>query len=109
MSRPRFQPTPEQSKLVRKLVAYGHTQENIALMVGVRSPKTLRKYFRAELDRAAIEANTQVAHSLYKSAVSGKDTTAAIFWLKCRAGWRGNHEAKTPAAAPPFIMNKEAK
>ena len=78
-------------------------------MVGVRSAKTLRKYFRAELGRAAIEANTHVAYSLYKSAISGKDTTAAIFWLKCRAGWRGNHEAKTPAAVPPFIVNKESK
>jgi hypothetical protein len=108
VSRPRFQPTPEQAKLVRKLVACGNRQEDIARVIGVRSPKTLRKYFRAELDRAAIEANTQVAHSLYKSAVSG-NTTAAIFWLKSRAGWREKHEAKTPAAAPPFIVKKEAK
>ena len=109
MSRPRFQPTPEHQQLVRKLVACGNTQEGIALMVGVRSPKTLRKYFREELARAAIEANTQVAHSLYKSAVSGKDTTAAIFWLKCRARWRESHEANAPSAAPPFIVKKEEK
>ena len=109
MSRPRFQPTPEQAKLVRKLVACGNGQEDIARVIGVRSPKTLRKYFREELDRAAIEANTHVAHSLYKSAVSGKDTTAAIFWLKCRGGWREKHEAKAPAAAPPFIVKKESK
>jgi hypothetical protein len=109
VSRPRFQPTPEQAKLVRKLVACGNKQEDIARVIGVRSPKTLRKYFREELDRAAIEANTHVAHSLYKSAVSGKDTNAAMFWLKWRAGWRENPEAKTPSGAPPFIVNKEPK
>lgn len=111
MSRPRFQPTPDQRMLVRKLAACGIQQEDIAQMVGLRSPKTLRKYLREELDRAAIEANTKVAYSLYKSAVSGEDTAAAIFWLKCRGGWRENREANTPAAAPPFIvaLSKEPK
>jgi hypothetical protein len=107
--RPRFQPAPEHPKLVRKLAACGTKQEAIARLVGLRSPKTLRKYFREELDRAAIEANAQVAYSLYKSAISGEDTTAAIFWLKCRAGWRDNHEANTPTAVPPFIVKKEDK
>jgi hypothetical protein len=106
MSRPRFQPSPEHPKLVRRLAACGIKQEDIALIVGVRSPKTLRKHFREELDRAAIEANANVAQSLYKSAVSGKDTTAAIFWLKCRGGWRDNKDAHTRSAAPPFIVER---
>ena len=34
--------------------------EEIARFIGLRSPKTLRRHFREELDRAATEANAQV-------------------------------------------------
>jgi hypothetical protein len=39
--------------------------------------------------RAAIEANSQIAQALFKKAKAG-DTTAAIFWLKCRVEPLGN-------------------
>jgi hypothetical protein len=29
-----------------------------------------------------------VAQSLFQMATSGKNVVAAIFWLKCRGGWR---------------------
>ena len=41
--------------------------EEIARFIGLRSPKTLRRHFREELDRAATEANAQVAQSLPRS------------------------------------------
>ena len=88
--------------MVRSLAAFGNTQDQIAMVLGVCS-RTVRKHFRIELDRAAVEANSKVAQSLYKKAVGG-DTTAAIFWLKCRANWRerGTFE---PGAAAPFIVS----
>src|SRR5579864_9440074 len=86
MGRPSFHPTDEQRRMVRALSAAGNTQDQIAAVLGISS-RTVRKHFRRDLDRAAVEANTQVAQSLYKKAVGG-DTTAAIFWLKCRANWR---------------------
>jgi hypothetical protein len=103
MGRPAFQPTDAQRRLVRSLAACGTRQDLIASMLEISS-RTLRKHFRNELDRAAIEVNTQVAQTLFNKALAG-DTTAMIFWLKCRANWRerGNFE---PSSAPvaPFIV-----
>ena len=46
MPRPSFKATAEQRKLVKSLAAVGLRQEQICAMVGLRSPKTLRKHFR---------------------------------------------------------------
>ena len=108
MARPRFVATVEQRKMVRSMAAYGMPQEDIALCVGLRSAKTLRRHFREELDRAATEANAQVAQSLYQQATSGKKTAATIFWLKTRAGWREpTAGAPRPMEAPPFVVMRE--
>jgi hypothetical protein len=88
MPRPRLTPTDEQRRLVKNLAAMGNLQQDIAMMIGIRSPKTLRKYFRLELDRGATEANSNVAQTMYMMATDGKHVGAAAFWLKCRAGWR---------------------
>jgi hypothetical protein len=75
MPRPKLNPTEEQRRLVKKLAAVGTKHEDIAHMVNIRSPKTLRKHFREELDRGAAEANASVAGALYKKAMDG-DTNA---------------------------------
>ena len=88
--RPEFTPTEAQRAQVKAMAAYGVPQDDIAKVIGCSSP-TLRKHFWSELDTAAIEANTRVAQSLFRKAVEGtgkEAVTAAIFWLKCRAGWR---------------------
>lgn len=107
MPRPKLEPTSEQRRLVKSLAACGTRQEEIARVIGIRSPKTLRKHFRHELDLGAPEANYNVAQSLYKKATGG-DTEAAKFWLKCRAGWR-DRPAFEPASNPPpaFIVAQE--
>jgi len=64
MSRPRFIPTDEQRRTVKLMSAYGIKQEEIATMVGLRSTKSLRKHFRRELDRGAIEATAQLVRTL---------------------------------------------
>ena len=55
MARPRFVPNAETRKMVRSMAAYGIRQEEIACCLGLRSPKTLRRHFREELNRAAPE------------------------------------------------------
>ena len=105
MGRPRFNPTAEQYRMVKSLAAYGLRQSEIAAMLELRSEKTLRKHFRSELDRGAAEANSQVAQSLYRLATSGKSAVAAIFWLKCRAGWREQKEFdRSTIPPPPFVV-----
>ena len=108
MARPRFVSDAEQGRKVRAMAALGIRQEDIALILGLRSPKTLRRHFREELDRAAPEANARVAQSLFQQATSGKNTTATIFWLKVRAGWREPASgAPRSVELPPFLVVPE--
>jgi len=108
MPRPRIKPTAEQRRLVKSLSAFGVPQEQIASRIGIRSTKTLRKHYREELDRGTLEANTNVAKTLYQMATSGHHPAATLFWLKSRAGWkeRTNFELP-PGAPPPFVVAKE--
>ena len=108
MSRPSFEPTEEQRRQVKLLTAFGNTQQQVASLLKV-SDRTLRKHFRAELDNGAAEANNQIAQALFKKAKDG-DTTAQIFWLKSRAGWREKRDFTDAApAVAPFIVSKERK
>ena len=86
MSRRAHQPDPSQRRQVETLAAYGIPETDISQVVNI-DPKTLRKYYRAELDFGATKANAQVAGFLFNSARNG-NVTAQIFWLKTRARWR---------------------
>lgn len=93
MARPRFEPTEEQRKAVKLMVAAGIPEEDIAKVIGPKgiSPVTLRKYFREEIETGAITINAKIAGRLYAIACQSGDlksaTTAAIWWTKTRMGW----------------------
>ena len=108
MGRPKFEPKEEQRQLVKSFAAIGTRHEDIALKIGIRSPKTLRKYFATELNLGAVEANYRVGQTLFKMATSGDHPAATIFWSKVRMGWRerGPDDGRNPAA-PPFIVARE--
>ena len=80
----------EPTKATRDTVALhalvGTPQEVIADVLGI-DPKTLRKHYREELDQALAKANATIGGTLFNKAKSG-DTSAMIFWLKTRAGFR---------------------
>lgn len=94
MPRKPYEPTEAQRKQVLAMSAYGVPESDIALVVGIDA-KTLRKHFRSELDRGHVEANAKVAESLFRKATSdgSQSVTAAIFWLKTRAGWKETAQA----------------
>lgn len=84
---------------VLTMSAMGIRVSDIATVIGVSVP-TLRKYYRAELDRGHVEANAKVSQSLFRMAtnVEKPNVAAAIFWLKCRAGWREQDGGKKEEA-----------
>jgi hypothetical protein len=87
-----FVPTDEDRKQVSQMTAVGIPQESIARIIGDQSKggidlKTLRKYFRQELDTAKVKAHAQIGGMLFNKAMGG-DTTAAIFWAKTQMGWK---------------------
>ncbi|MEF2073497.1 hypothetical protein [Consotaella aegiceratis] len=71
------------------MAGYGVPETDIARVVGI-DPKTLRKHCRDELETGHVKANSRVAESLYKKAIGNGagSVTAAIFWMKTRAGWK---------------------
>ena len=71
------------------MAGYGVPEADIALVLRI-DPKTLRKYYRDELDTGHILANAKVAESLFRKAAGDhrQSVTAAIFWLKVRARWK---------------------
>lgn len=101
MSRKPHAPSPEQRRQVETLCAYGIPEDDIARVIGI-DPTTLRKHYRDELDLGHTKANAKVAENLYKIATgTGREAiTAAIFWLKCRAGWSEYSPPRPPAEQP---------
>jgi len=96
--RPPYQPTEKDRGQVKMLSAMGIPDYDIAKVMSL-APMTMRKYFHAELATGHIEANAKVAQSLFKQATDSsqpKSVSAAIFWLKCRAGWREADNIEQP-------------
>jgi hypothetical protein len=83
-----YQPNERDRRTAETLSGYGVPQEAIARSLDI-SKATLRKYYEDELHSGMTKANAAVAQSLYQTALGpGKaGIIAAIFWLKCRAGW----------------------
>ena len=103
------QPTDATRKQVEALASYGVPRDEIAKVVGVCG-NTLVKHYGETLDVAATKANSLVAQSLFNRAVKGDGaaaTSAAIFWLKTRAGWREKdvHEVTGPNGGPIQTFN----
>ena len=84
MPRPSFRVKEEDRKLVQSLAALGIRQDQIAETVGVRSPKTLRKHFRRELNAGLAEATLMVSRVAYDMATSGRYPQMTMFWDKCQ-------------------------
>lgn len=100
-------PTDANRKQVETLAAFGIPEWDIAKVVGV-DPKTLRKHYRDELDLGHIKANAKVAQNLFNKACGeGRESvTAAIFWLRTRAGWREQPAGEEPGKKE--TANREA-
>ena len=78
-------PTDKTRLLVEKSSGLGLPHESIACLVGI-DDKTLRKYYRKELDMGKAKANGEIAKTLYSKATAG-DTTALIWWTKTQMRW----------------------
>lgn len=85
MAMTEHQPTEETKRLVESSSGLGLPHEMIAALVGI-DDKTLRKWYRTELDQGKAKASGQIAKTLYNKAIGG-DTTALIWWTKSQLRW----------------------
>jgi len=117
--RPRYQPDEHLRGQVRGMAAVGTPEKDIAKLLGI-APKTLRQYYRVELDTAHMQANIAVAQSMYKKATSNRNDAvqAAKYWLSCRAGWKpfegrevtgANGQPLIPSLTIKFVDAKNGK
>jgi hypothetical protein len=86
MGRPPHAPTPETRRTVEQHAAVGTRHDQIAKILGI-SRNTMKKFYREELDLGLARADAVIASTLFAQARGG-NTTAMIFWLKTRGGWR---------------------
>jgi len=84
-TKPPHAPTDATRQTVQLHTMVGTTQADIARVLDI-DEKTLRKYYRDELDLAKAKANATIGGALFNKAKTG-DTSAMIFWMKTQAGW----------------------
>ena len=90
VTKPSYKPTDVERSQVKTMVISGITQEMIAACMnggeGI-DVKTLRKYYKPELDTAKAIAVANMGRKLYERGIKGS-TTDAIFYLKTQGGWK---------------------
>jgi hypothetical protein len=102
MTRNRIRTTQELEELATEMAAAGFSDEEITKYLDFEKKRAVRHGFgmgTAEGDREAsgteeplcaagnVYSNDLVIQTLFEMATSGKNATATMFWLRCRAGW----------------------
>ena len=107
MARPSYKATESDKQTVQRMAAMDCRHDDISKVLAIPT-KTLRKHYRTELEKGAIEANLTVMESLFKMATSGTNTAAATFWVKTRCGMREKPRSREEAGNPPAFVVKVA-
>jgi hypothetical protein len=68
--------------MVKSMATLGLTHKQMAIAIGIRSPKTVRKHFRKQLNAGNAEAIARVTSVAYEMAQSGKYPAMTRFWLR---------------------------
>ena len=78
-----------QRSQVEAMAGFGIPEADIAKVLEIE-PERLHELYAKELISAHTKANAKVAENLFRKATGeGREAvTAAIFWLKTRAGWK---------------------
>jgi hypothetical protein len=86
--KPPFKPTDDDRKTVELMCSVGIPHEGIALCIrdGI-DDKTLRKYFRKELDTAAIVAHAKVGGTIFNAAIKGQAWACSLY-ARTKMGWK---------------------
>jgi hypothetical protein len=105
--RPEYSPTEKDRAFARAMTMAGVQQDRIAEVLEI-APKTLRKYFREEIDFGRDHACANVVANLYRQATKDdpRAIPAAIYWTKAQMGWKeANVHEHTGANGGPITFD----
>ena|SRR5690348_12152514 len=105
-SRLPHEPTPERRRVVHSLTGYGASQDVVARTIGC-DPKTLRRWYRAELETGREDAALIVQQCAFKMASSGRSPMSTFKWLaaRCPEWWIKDDAGAAPR--PDALGKKE--
>lgn len=105
MATPAYVPTEATRKQVETMAGFGIPEWDIARVLGI-TKSTLRRHYPEELATGHVKANAKVAQNLFRIATGDGPGSgaAAMFWMKCRAGWR---EVTPPLGAEADEIGKK--
>ena len=101
MSKAKRDITPEESAQVESLAAHGHTQEEIAVFLGMsarhfRRTKDKNKSLMSSYNRGRFKAKNYVASRLMRfikdDELTAVNLSAITFYLKTQGGWVSEHK-----------------
>ena len=89
---------------VEAMTGYGIPEDDIASVLNL-DLEALKRDYASELANGHVKANAKVAENLYRKATGeGREAvTAAIFWLKTRAGWRETSDHELSSSGPIVV------
>jgi len=102
--RPNHNPDRWTRKFVRRMTVAGFTKAEVSEQLGI-TPDMLTYHYPVEL-KAHQVAVQRVSQVLFQKALRG-DITAAIFWLKARAGWRDRDPLQVAVQANVHAPSRE--
>jgi len=97
-------------KKVERLAARGLTQEQICAALGICVDTMIRRKRESSelveaINRGQAAGIATVANALFEQATKGKNTAAAIFYLKNRAGWKDKLDIELDQTLPaPLVI-----
>lgn len=95
----------EQAKTVMAMAQYGVPLDDIAAVIGM-CDDTMLKIYKNEIAKGRAAANAKIGKRLFEKAMDG-DTTALIFWAKCRMRWKSEDKKAEmeESVVPPPVIN----
>jgi hypothetical protein len=98
--------TKDREILVAALIAFGAKQDYVADKLEICT-RSLRRLYKNEIATGTADACMKVARSLFEMACYRGNASAAIFFLRCRAGdvWQPAPVPREPAE--PVLGKKE--
>jgi hypothetical protein len=98
------QVTEESRKTVENAAGIGMPHEMIAVLIGVKSVKTLKKRYRSQLEMGKAKACFTIAGVAYTEAKKGVPSMVK-WWTATQMGWREtvSHELAGPGGKPVAI------